>query len=49
MQEAVGEKPPRSTSTLDGRHEGVREIHAGDRRGRDVAVAFDPYGKVRYG
>lgn len=49
MQEAVGPMSPRASGTFDGRHEGAPEIHVADRRGRDVAVALDPHGKVRFG
>jgi riboflavin biosynthesis pyrimidine reductase len=27
----------------------LRQTHVGDRKGRDLAVAFDPHGKVHYG
>jgi 5-amino-6-(5-phosphoribosylamino)uracil reductase len=37
---------PHPPATVPG---GLRTTHVGDRRGRDVAVAIDPHGKLHYG
>nr|WP_244435325.1 dihydrofolate reductase family protein [Methylobacterium sp. B34] len=37
---------PRKATAVPG---DLRRIHVGDRKGRDLAVAIDPHGKVHYG
>lgn len=46
MQEAVGETRERPSRGI---LEDLRDVHVGDRRGRDVVVAIDPHGKIHYG
>ena len=42
----IAEGHPRSPKVIPG---DLRRTHLGDRKGRDLAVAIDPHGKVHYG
>jgi 5-amino-6-(5-phosphoribosylamino)uracil reductase len=42
----IAKGQPRAPASVDG---DLRRTHVADRRGRDVAVAVDPHGKVHYG
>ena len=46
MEEIVGINPPREVRPTAA---GLRSTHIADRKGRDVAVAIDPHGKLHYG
>jgi riboflavin biosynthesis pyrimidine reductase len=46
MEEIVGNNPPRVVKPAAA---GLRTTHIADRKGRDVAVAIDPHGKLHYG
>ncbi|MEH3146451.1 MAG: dihydrofolate reductase family protein [Methylobacterium frigidaeris] len=42
----IAEGQPRTPASVPG---GLRGTHVADRKGRDLAVAIDPHGKVHYG
>jgi riboflavin biosynthesis pyrimidine reductase len=46
MEEIMGTNPPREVKLTAA---GLRSTHIADRKGRDVAVAMDPHGKLHYG
>ena len=46
MEEIIGTNPPRTVKSSGGP---LRAIYVADRKGRDVAVAIDPHGKLHYG
>jgi riboflavin biosynthesis pyrimidine reductase len=46
MEEIVGNNPPRVVKPAAA---GLRATHIADHKGRDVAVAIDPHGKLHYG
>ena len=46
MEEIVGNNPPR---VVEPTAAGLRATHIADRKGRNVAVAIDPHGKLHYG
>jgi riboflavin biosynthesis pyrimidine reductase len=46
MEEMIESRPPRRLSPAGG---DLRSTHVADRKGRDVAVAIDPHGKLHYG
>jgi riboflavin biosynthesis pyrimidine reductase len=45
MEEIIGTNPPR---TVKSSGDQLRAIYVADRKGRDVAVAIDPHGKLHY-
>jgi riboflavin biosynthesis pyrimidine reductase len=46
MEEIMGINPPREVKLTAA---GLHSTHIADRKGRDVAVAIDPHGKLHYG
>jgi riboflavin biosynthesis pyrimidine reductase len=46
MEEIIGTNPPRAVKSGGSQ---LRSIYVADRKGRDVAVAIDPHGKLHYG